>query len=428
MRILITGASGYIGEQLVLQALTDGHVVFAASRSPIAAVNAKYLPYDLGEYESFRLPDNIDFIFHLAANTKSNSVTPAVEIAAAANLVNASLRSNAKFIFISSQVARPDAPTEYGQTKWEIEQRVLAAGGIVIRPGQVYGGPENGLYGRLCSSLRNLPFIPAFVPSPLIQPIHIQDLVKGLLNCLTLENYSGQIFKLGSIDPISFTFFLQSIARIHNNKSRLLLPIPTFAVLAIIKIIGKSFAARTGLDKLKSLMDVPLMDTKADLSFLRLQLRSLQSGLTKSGRYNRHALIIEGNSLLTYILKSTPSVSLIKIYVRAIESLRDKKPLGFLPIFNRWPILLALLDTPEGRKRTGHSEFIWRLRAAVAIAETSAEDVERFLETPIQSGVLYSTLGLARALCMDTIWRLLSNVCIFIAPKLFDFEKTTDAC
>jgi NADH dehydrogenase len=267
-----------------------------------------------------------------------------------------------------------------------------------------------------------------FVPSPLIQPIHIQDLVKGLLNCLTLENYSGQIFKLGSIDPISFTLFLQSIARIHNNKSRLRLPIPAFLVLAVIKIFSKSFAARTGLDKLKSLMDIPLMDTKADLSSVRLQLRPLQSGLTKSGRYDRHALIIEGNSILTYILKSTPSVSLIKIYVRAIESLRDKKPLGFLPLFNRWPILLALLDTPEGRKRISSPEFIWRLRAAVTIAETSVGDAERFLEMPTQIGVLFSVLGLARALCMDTIWRLLSNLCLFLAPKIFHFEKTSDVC
>jgi len=55
-----------------------------------------------------------------------------------------------------------DAPTSYGKTKWEIEQLVLAARGYVVRPGQVYGGESNGLFGELIKFAKKSPIFQPF--------------------------------------------------------------------------------------------------------------------------------------------------------------------------------------------------------------------------------------------------------------------------
>src|SRR5690606_18848395 len=111
------------------------------------------------------------------ANTRAMyQTTPEMEIHAASALLSATTALKARFIFVSSQTAQAGAPTQYGRTKHSIEQLVLESGGIVIRPGMVYGGPSLGLNGTLSRLVRKLPVLPAFLPSPRVQPVHVDDL------------------------------------------------------------------------------------------------------------------------------------------------------------------------------------------------------------------------------------------------------------
>ncbi len=164
MRIVIVGATGYIGQRLIRAALKAGHEVLALSRRPVSKPGVTWYPFDLSDtYPLSALPD-FDIIYHLAAETRHPQGAEQIELASARRLIDASGAVAADFVFVSSQTARVDAPTAYGRIKWEIERLTLAAGGWVVRPGQVYGGPERGLFGELCKLVRRLPFLPAFVP------------------------------------------------------------------------------------------------------------------------------------------------------------------------------------------------------------------------------------------------------------------------
>jgi NADH dehydrogenase len=426
MNILITGASGYIGEELVRATLARGHNVYAASRSASWKPPATSITYDLASYQAFSIPVGTDAIFHLAANTTESGIDSSIEFEAAVHLIDQAKQSDARFIYVSSQVARENAPTQYGRTKWKIEQAVLSANGIIVRPGQVYGGQEKGLFGQLCSKLRKLPVIPAFLPAPSIQPIHLKDLVEGLLNCLQCPKGAARIFNLGSETLISFTYFLQSISLIHNQRLSVLLPVPVWAIRSFLNLLGTRISTMLGLNRLMSLTDLPLMDTGQDLHSLGLTLRSLKSGLTKSGSYGRRALIIEAHTLLSYVLKAPPPRSLMRIYINAVESLRNKQPLGLPATMAHWPLLVALFDTPSVRNRLGSEEFNWRMRAAVRVAETSASHSARFLGTSKAVGIWRGSIKIMCAVILDLCWRVASALLFYVYPRYFSFERAAN--
>jgi NADH dehydrogenase len=363
------------------------------------------------------LPAGTDVVVHLAANTlATNPLDNCVDVAAAQKLIQSAQKAGARFVFVSSQTARADAPTSYGQTKWLIEQKVLAAGGWVVRPGQVYGGELRGLYGSLVMAVQKLPLLPAFIiPFPKVQPIHVDDLAEGLLRIAERGDAKPGIYCLASPVPIAFSSFLAAIAKSRLRTKRVFLPVPVACVNFVSALFGVALRTRLGLERLRSLFDLPLMATTSDLDKVSLVLRPLTEGLHPSGSDRRRRLLKEGQALLTYILKEKPDSAVLRRYLRAIESLRDGRELGFSEIFLNHPTLLSLVGNASWPDAATSEEFIWRLDAATSLAEASPAGAARFLGLGRNHGLLSSLLSLSNALIGETFWRLAR---IFLSPML----------
>ena len=413
MKILVTGARGYIGSRFISCALTNGHKIVEASREQRGAAT-QWWPFDLNRSSTHALPEGIDAVIHLAANTTNEEIDEQVEVAAAKNLITKADVVDAKFIFVSSQAAREEAPTSYGRIKWRIEQEVLAASGVVVRLGQVYGGPEMGLFGSLLCSIRRSFILPAFIPSPLVQPIHIEDSVEGLLNLVVGKGTRSGVYCLASPVPITFTKFIQSMARNRARVLRFYVPIPVILIRAFIIIVGSKFTTKLGLHRLISLFELPVMDTTMDLDDIGLQLRTLTSGMQRSGSDRRRRLIHEGSALLAYLLKEKPNSRLVRRYVRMVEMLRSGTPLNITPWLLNLPICLALLDTPADCESPTRNEFRWRLDAATVIAEASTQGAARFLGPTRSTRQLLAITRLTIAVISELAWRMLR----FIFPSL----------
>ncbi len=176
MRILVTGATGFIGKHAVAGFTAAGHQVWSISRSPAGPPGVvEHLQHDLGEpLPPGRVPA-IDAVVHLAGH---GSVDAAIADPAAAVRQNAQTtlhvlevarHSNASFILASSQrIYRPrrralpegaaKQPIEpYGYTKLvaelyvEMAGRVYGVPGTVLRmfsvygPGQLIAGGQSGV-------------------------------------------------------------------------------------------------------------------------------------------------------------------------------------------------------------------------------------------------------------------------------------------
>lgn len=398
LRIAVTGATGYIGRALISRALSEGAEVIAFGRHPPPDSRVEFFPYDLAAEMALESLRNIDVVIHLAAVTgNEQTLSVAAERAAARSLIAAATACKARFVFISSQAARADAPTDYGRCKWGIEQDVLAAGGAVIRPGLVYGGSERALFGSLCRFVRTMPVLPDFRPRPTVQPIHVDDLAEALLKVASTAEFAGTILRIADPAQLSFTELLRAVAYHRLHRTRLFLPLPHWPPRAMVK-------------RLASLFDLRPMETTVDLRKLGLVLRSLHVGLARGTSGSRRLSLEEGRALLAYVLREHPCPSLLRRYVRAIERLRGGAPLLLPRLTLAYPSFLALLDRPGSM-----DEFRWRLDAAVALAEASPQGAKRFLRVGKPGGRLRAFLAIGGALIREAGWR---GMAFLVSPLL----------
>ncbi len=408
LRLVVTGATGYIGSYFINLASNHGHEIIAASRKKPSSCVSSWLPFDLASDRSILLPLGTAAVVHLAANTTpTDELDEESEVVAAQRLMKSAQDVGARFIFVSSQTAQADAPTAYGRIKWRIEQNVLSAGGWIVRPGQVYGGELRGLFGVLVNTVHRFPMLPAFVPSPKIQPIHVDDLTQGLM-CITegLDLPSG-VYCLAASKPISFSRFLASIAQSRLRCKCLWVPVPIAIINAIMTALSKAQRTRLGLDRLQSLFNLPVMETQTDLNRLGLQLRPINSGMHPSGSARRRGLLREGWALLSFVLKAAPSSTLLRRYTRGIEQLRDGQSLGLKSTVLANPMLLSLFRASDWPDMNSGKEFTWRLDAATVLAEATQSGAHKFLGLGYEGGRLRCFLSMSTACACELFWRTL---------------------
>jgi NADH dehydrogenase len=414
MFLAITGATGYIGTHLTSSALKHGHVVLVASRQKILLSSVTWRPFDLSSPSTLVLPVGIGAIIHLAANTKhANCVEEDCEVAVAQELVNSAQKIGAKFIYVSSQTAQPDAPSAYGRTKWRIEQEVIVAKGWVVRPGQVYGGQLLGLYGMLVNIINSFLLLPAFLPAPKVQPIHVDDLAEGLLRIVERCDVPPGVYSLAATEGISFSKFLDEIAKTRLRRWRGFFPVPVVAIKVLAHFLGEALRVRLALERLDSLFALPIMETAADLNQLGLVLRPLRSGMHPSGNDRRRCLLREGRALLTYVLKEPPSSAVLRRYLRAIELMRGGKALGLPQLFLAYPIYISLIDDSAWVDKTIMDEFSWRMDTATLLAEATPSGAYRFLGLGREHWLLVSFFSVTASVGSEVFWRVLR---IILAP------------
>jgi nucleoside-diphosphate-sugar epimerase len=421
MKIAVTGATGYIGRRVVASASKSGHEVISLSRRPDHPFSSNWFPYDLSATEHIFLPEGVEVLIHLAANTSFRSgLSAEEEIFAAQKLVNLTKDRGIKFIFISSQTARSDAPTAYGRVKFQIEQKVIEAQGLVIRPGLVYGGTPNGLYGELIRSVNKFYFLPLFFPGPKVQPIHVDDLTWGILRVAELHsNNFGPVIMLGSIEPVSFGRFLGGIAKARLRVTRLFIPIPSIVIIMMSGVFSKLGGS---LNRINSLFNLASMDTRSDLNFLGLSLRPLDIGLHASGSAIRRQLILEGHAFYAYLVGEAPKKIYIRHYVRIIEKLRKGLPLQ-IPFSSKfWPFLIGVLDRKNSVQSKWIEEYRWRLSAVTLLAEASSRGAINFLGNKVDNGFLVSLLGIMSAILIELFFRL-SRLLLAPLIKIIFSEK-----
>jgi nucleoside-diphosphate-sugar epimerase len=380
MKIAVTGATGYIGRHLVRRLVFNSNEVLAMSRSRPIQAGVKWEFFDLIEAAKVGLPA-VDVVIHLAANTRNESVTAQNELEACKHLLAQANSWGAQFIFVSSQTAISNALSEYGKIKSSIEQAVLSSRGIVVRPGQVYGGEPLGLFGSVTELVVRLPVLPFFIPVPLIQPVHIDDLVTALETLAIKPRGLPRVYCIGSVQPVSFSKYLRATSRLRLRSNRAALPVP----MAVISLLAIAAGSHSSFARLRSMKALSLMPTEEDLRELNLKLRPLETGMQRSGNGLR-ILLKEASVLYRYVLNRRPNAFMLRPYVRAIGALSNSVPLGLPQVCHVFPGLVALCDGSDSQNTDWGNEAIWRIKVATALAEASPIGAQEFLGIGKKSG------------------------------------------
>jgi nucleoside-diphosphate-sugar epimerase len=240
MRVLVTGASGFIGGVLCEELLTQGHEVIALVRRPGSEpAGTRAVLGDLGD--GGRLAQMLEeerpgWVMHLAAeiaSQRSERKLREVNVQGTERLLAACLAmagpdpaAGPRVVFCSTVVtgdARGTLLTEeeplpvqtpYGRSKQEGERLLFQAGlpGVVIRPSHVYG-PGGWYANELVAQLRK-PGRFAVIGSGenLWDVVHVRDVVQALI--LAAESApAGSLYHVADDEPITFYDFMALTAR-----------------------------------------------------------------------------------------------------------------------------------------------------------------------------------------------------------------------
>ncbi len=272
MRVLVTGANGFVGRALCPRLAALGHEVVPVVRQPRGVV-AERIVHDEISWKAAL--DGCDTVIHLAARAhimhdserdslqgfRANNVDPTIELATLA--VAAGVR---RVVFMSSIKVngeetvpglsfRPDDPPNpkdpYAISKWEAEQGLLEIAQrtglevVIIRPPLVYGPRVKGNFASMIKWVKNGVPLPLGAVTNHRSMIALENLVSFTALCADIEaspNARGQVFLVSDGEDVSTAELLRRVAKAYRCSNRLF-SVPVGLLRFAARWAGKSSLA-----------------------------------------------------------------------------------------------------------------------------------------------------------------------------------------
>ena len=312
-KVLITGASGFLGYHLIQKAIAANFEVFAAvrknsniehlSKFPLKYL---YLNYEDPEQMSRLIAENkIDFIIHSAGVTKAirQEVYDQVNAGYTINLAKAAENSGdicKKIVFISSLAAvgplndgqqkiteqtHPRPVTAYGRSKLLAENQLasISIPTTILRPTAIYGPRDKDIFIMLKTISNGMdPYIGKIVQE--LSFVHAEDVAVAAIQSLTIKNALGiyHITDGNSYNRYEFSDISKSI--LNRKAFRFHIPMPLVKSLAFFleKVNGwlnkPSVISREKLHELAAINWIcDITKANKDLNFIPKY--NLQTGL-----------------------------------------------------------------------------------------------------------------------------------------------------
>ncbi|MDD2523304.1 MAG: NAD(P)-dependent oxidoreductase [Endomicrobiia bacterium] len=263
MRILLTGASGFVGSHILEELSVNDHEIVSIVRK---TSNLKWidnsqviLKYGSLDDEKFlqEVVQDVDVVIHCAGVVRALNwnIYNNINVLGTKKLVQSVLKNNSKlkkFIFISSQAAMGPSYSEtpkllsekeipvsdYGKSKLLAEAEVKALTGkvpyTILRPSSVYGPRDKDIFTFF--SMVNKHIQPKTYSKHLIQLVFVKDIAKLITVILNNSNTNDKTYYLSDGQIYSWQDVSKAISLAANIKT---VPVPIFDF--IFKVVGNIY-------------------------------------------------------------------------------------------------------------------------------------------------------------------------------------------
>jgi nucleoside-diphosphate-sugar epimerase len=264
VKILVTGANGFVGSHIVEKLVENGVNVFCLVRKTsnlrwLEGLPLKYIFADFDAESSLGdAVKNMDFVVHCAGAVRARTKQDYFKVNCqnTVNLCNAILKCGVnlkKFIFMSSQAAqggssakflrklsdKEEPVSDYGISKLaaENEIRTLLTGKIpytILRPASVYGPRDKDIFILFNLVKKHLKLFT--VSKRYLQVVFVKDVVNVVDSCLKNSKTDGKTYYLADGEFYTWKKIAEIIAKVQDIKT-IPVPLPDF----VFKFV--SFAA-----------------------------------------------------------------------------------------------------------------------------------------------------------------------------------------
>ena len=262
MKILVTGATGFVGRYLINH-LSKTDEVIACVRKKSNLLPSSVQQIIINNFFDITIPQDVDVVVHLAAvaHNKNNDMDEfkKINVDGTLELARKALQTNVKrFIFISSigvngnsthgkaftEQDTPNPTNDYTKSKYEAEKALAKLFEnthidlVIIRPPLIYAHDTPGNFSKLLMLIKLGQFLPFGCTHNQRSFISIENLVSFITTCIYHDTKINETFLIADDEVISTKQLIQCLSS-GMGKSMILLPVPTKLLSTLADVTGK---------------------------------------------------------------------------------------------------------------------------------------------------------------------------------------------
>jgi len=233
LRVLVTGATGYIGGRLVPRLLAEGHHVRCAVRNPSRLEGRPWpgvevVPADLEEPAVFwNIMEDIDVAYYLVHSMAAGAAFRERDRQMATFFAEAAAKAGVKRIIYLGGLGDPATVHSKHLVSRQEVGRCLAATGVPVIEfrAAVIVGSGSASFEMIRHLVERLPImiVPTWVKT-LCQPIGIRSVLEYLMEALDHPTARG-VYEIGGADVLTYRDMMLRYARLRNLR-RVIVPVP----------------------------------------------------------------------------------------------------------------------------------------------------------------------------------------------------------
>lgn len=283
MRSLVTGATGFTGEQVVRKLLQSAHEVVTFARPGsrmdwLREQGVSIVQGDLGDMASLQAAlHDVEVLFNVA----SLGFGHAENIVAAAEAAGV---RRAVFVSTTAVFTSLQAVSKVRRLKAE---RLIQSSQLrytILRPTMIYGTPRDRNIWRLINYIRRWPVIPVMGDGmALQQPVYVGDVAEAIIQAARSDQAIGHIYNLAGAAPLSVLDLIDTVCR-HLRRSVIKLHVSISAAQMLARLLYP-FGLPLTDEQVKRLNEDKVFDISPARSDLCYTPLSFSEGLTREMTY-----------------------------------------------------------------------------------------------------------------------------------------------